>query len=88
MTEACAHAHIPQREHEYASQQMADAEQPLGLHILVGNDAHERGHKDGHNALNGIEPRNLSAKTGNAKIVAHASEISSPNAEFEEVHYG
>ena len=50
------HAHVEQGDHADARQQVADAQQALWLNPLVGDNAHERGHENGNNALNSIEP--------------------------------
>ena len=56
IAEACLFAHPPAADHEGASHQMAQSQQALWLDVLVGNDTHQRWHKDADNALNGIEP--------------------------------
>ena len=65
---------------------MTQAQQALWLDVLVGNDTHQRRHKDTHDALNGIEPRDLIAEAGHSEIVTHTGEISSPDSKLQEVH--
>jgi hypothetical protein len=66
---------------------MADAQQPLRLNEFVGYYTHERRHKNGYDALDGIKPWDQVSHSSLSKIITHASEISSPDSEFQEIHY-
>ena len=63
---------------------MTQTEQPLSLNPLVGYDAHDCRHEDGHNTLNGIEPSYPASETGLRKIAALARQIRSPHCELQE----
>ena len=65
---------------------MTNAQQSLRLYIFVCYDSHDGRHENGHDTLYGIEPRNLISEPGNSQIVSHASQISSPYSELNEVH--
>ena len=79
-------AEVGKAQHHAACHQVADAEQLLRLDKLIGNDSHECRHKDGDDALDGIEPGNLGDHAGTNQIVAHRGQIGAPNCKLQEIH--
>ena len=65
---------------------MAKAQQPLRLHEFIRHNAHQGGHKDRNNALDGIKPRNQISHTNSSQVVAHTGKIGAPNGELKEIH--
>ena len=57
------------------------------MNPLVSDNAHERRHEDGDDALNGIEPTDFVSQSSNAQIVAHTGKISSPHGKLNKIHY-
>ena len=82
-----AHAHIGKVNHRCTSNQVADAQQTLRLDVLVGDNTHESGHENRHDALDGIEPRDFGTHACTSQIVAHAGEIGTPHSELQEIHH-
>ena len=86
VTKTCLHTQPPAAQHKATRQEMAQAQHPLRLHILIGHDTHQCRHKDTHDTLDGIEPRDLVAKSCHSEIITHTGEISSPDCKLQEVH--
>ena len=87
LTETSLHAHPPAAQHKGTGHQMAETQQALRLYPLISYDAHQRRHENRHDALNGIEPGNLTAQACHAQIVSHTRQIGSPDGKLQEVHY-
>ena len=63
MSMAGFHTKPPAAKHESTSHEMAQAQEPLGLDESVCNNTHQCGHKQAHDALNGVEPGDLVSKS-------------------------
>ena len=72
--------------HEDAGQAVAQGEDPLGFHLLVGDDAHQRGHEDGDDPLHGEKPFDLAPEADVAQIAAERGEVGTPDGELQEQH--
>ena len=80
-------SHHKQSNHSGTCQQMANAQQTLRLNPFICHNAHQCGHENRHDTLNGVEPRDFRAHTCLSKVVAHTCEIRSPNSKLEEIHH-
>ena len=72
--------------HEEAGEAVAQGKDPLGFHFLVGDDAHQRGHENGDDALHGEEPLDLASETDVAQIASQGGEVGPPDGKLQEQH--
>ena len=72
--------------HENAGDAMAHREHLLGLHLAVGEDAHQSRHEDGYQALHHEEPFDLGAHADISEIAADGRKVGAPYRELKEVH--
>ena len=83
---AGAHAVEAGPGHEEAGEAVAQGKDPLGFHFLVGDDAHQRGHENGDDALHGEEPLDLAPETDVAQIASQGGEVGPPDGKLQEQH--
>ena len=75
----------PQRGHDAGAAEVADAEEPHGVHPAVGDVAHGGGHEQRHESHGGVEPGYVAAKTHAAQQLTQAREVTPPDAELQEI---
>ena len=73
-------------QHEGSCHQMAKPQQFLCRNPAVGNNAHQGGHEDRHNALHGKERTDVSPHADIAQVDSHTCQIGTPGGKFQEVH--
>jgi hypothetical protein len=69
-----------------SSQQMTYTQQALRLDVLIRDDTHQCWHKDGDDALYGIEPGYLGSETCRTEVIPHTGQVGTPDGKLQEVH--